>query len=242
VTFPRATLNRLPQEPSDGRHCFDVNGNGEINPMDECAGGHERVMQLPPQFRKEVDTPFQWVLMNWNPHGHVPPNVYTVPHFDFHFFIMDLEERDAIGPGPCGIVVDCDDFAAGRVPVPVDTVPKDYADVGAVEVAMGNHLVDLTAPEFNGRAFTHTFIYGAFAGAITFYEPMVTLRWFDGLHSGTIPSRCFGLKLPTTWSPPGWYPTEYCLRYRPNRDDYTVSLEQFVHRTGASLQESPVDG
>lgn len=233
VAFPRRTLSGLPSEPHDGHHCYDVDGDGAIDRHHECIGGHEHVMFLPAALRERVDTPFQWVLMNWNPAGHHPHEAYGRPHFDFHVYIQDLEERNAIEEGPCGLLVDCEDYARGTVPVPDAYRPRDYVDVGAVEAGMGNHLVDLSRPEFNGEPFTHTFIYGAFEGRISFYEPMITLDWFDGLSTGRVASDCFDLKLPTAWARSGWYPTAYCVRYRANRDDYTVSLERFAYRSAS---------
>jgi hypothetical protein len=36
------------------------------------------------------------VGLNWNPHGHIPPGVYDLPHFDFHFYIEPIEKIFAI--------------------------------------------------------------------------------------------------------------------------------------------------
>ncbi|HEY7597085.1 MAG TPA: hypothetical protein VH969_28315, partial [Actinophytocola sp.] len=99
-----------------------------------------------------------------------------------------------------------------------------------VEPAMGNHLVDPTAPEFNGTPFTHTWIYGVWNTKVTFFEPMITHAWFAGLRDGSINDGCFDFKLPSAWQESGWYPTKYCLRHRDNRSDLTISLENFVHR------------
>jgi len=41
---------------------------------------------------------------------------------------------------------------------------------------------------------------------------------------------CFPLKLPRAWERSGWYPTEYCLRYRENRDELITSMEGFVFK------------
>ena len=227
VEFPRSALSGLPSEPSDGRHCYDLDSDGAIDVHHECVGGHERVMMLP----EREKLPFEWVLLNWNPAGHHPPGVYSLPHLDFHFYQQALSERNAIGMGPCAELVDCDDFERATIPVPDAYRPQDHTDVGAVQGAMGNHLIDLTGPEFNGQPFTHTFIYGAFDGSISFMEPMITQAWFDDLFAGSRQSRCFAMKLPQAWEQSGWYPSEYCIRYRPNREDYTVSLEGLVYRT-----------
>ena len=40
--------------------------------------------------------PFTHITMNWNPHGHIPPGVYDVPHFDSHFYIINPAEWEQI--------------------------------------------------------------------------------------------------------------------------------------------------
>jgi hypothetical protein len=197
VAFPKSMLAGLPTNPpNDGKHCFDGNKDGRLDPHTECEGGHERVSTLPQTFRDTVDAPFTWALTNWNPRGHVPAGVYDVSHFDFHFYLTPLADRNRIRPGPCGGLVHCDDFARGRVPVPAAYRPPGYTDQGAVVVAMGNHLGDGTSPEFHGTPFTHTFIYGAYDGKITFYELMITKAFFQGMRDGTSPDTCQALKLP----------------------------------------------
>lgn len=168
--------------------------------------------------------------MNWNPSGHIPPGIYDVPHFDIHFYLTPNAERLAIRPGPCPVLVHCDDYPRGKILPAARYRTADHVDVDAVEPAMGNHLIDLTGPEFAGAPFTHSFIYGIWDGHISFYEPMVTHEWFTALRHGTRADACFAINLPQAWERAGWYPTEYCLRYRPNRDELTASLEGFVHR------------
>lgn len=227
VTFPRTMLSGLPTAMTDGHHCFDVDGNGQLDPMTECAGGHERELALPTALTQLSGMPLKWALVNWNPHGHGAPGVYDVPHFDFHFYTQPKAERDAIRPGPCGIIVNCEDFARGSIPVPPAYLPADYTDLQMVEVAMGNHLLDQTSPEWNGAPFTRTFIFGSYDGKISFLEPMITHAWLQGLATGQNASGCRPVKQPQAWQIAGWYPQQYCIRYRANRDDLTVSLENF---------------
>src|SRR5579884_2972855 len=40
--------------------------------------------------------PFKLVEIDWHPYGHPPAHVYTVPHFDAHFYVISKAERDAI--------------------------------------------------------------------------------------------------------------------------------------------------
>lgn len=233
VVFPAATLHRLPTTPTDGRHCYDLDRDGRIDTggMTECMGGHERVLDLPPALRGRRDVPLRWALVNYQPHGHGPPGVYTLPHLDFHFYLQSRADRDAIRPGPCGLLVDCADFERGRRPVPADYLPRDYTSVDAVEVAMGNHLVDLSAPEFTGGPFEQTFIYGSYDGRITFLEPMLATRLLHDLAAGRRRGGCVAVKQPRAWQAPGRYPGRYCVRYDASRTgQYTVSLEDLTLR------------
>lgn len=224
-------LDGLPFDPpNDGKWCFDKDGNGTVDPMTECVGGYENQLELGWNFQRKVNSPFTYVLANWNPHGHIPVGVYNVPHFDVHFYTNPDAERTAIRPGPCPVLVNCDDYELGKRLPDAKYLAPDFADVDAVEPGMGNHLIDPTGPEFNGEPFTHTWVYGVWDREVTFYEPMVTHEYFDGLRTGTINDGCFDFKLPSAWQESGWYPTKYCLRHRDNRDEITVSLENFVYR------------
>lgn len=230
LVFPAETLEGLPYDPpTAGLWCFDKDGDGEVDPMMECAGGYEDALQLGESFREEIDSPFTYVLNNWNPHGHMPPGIYDKPHFDVHFYMNPNEERLAIRPGPCDALVNCDDYELGKDLPDEQYRHPDFEDLDAIEPAMGNHLADLTAPEHNGEPFTHTFIYGTWDGEVTFYEPMVTYDWYADLASGSIEDACFEIKQPEAFAEAGWYPTEYCLRYRENRDELTTSLESFEY-------------
>jgi hypothetical protein len=225
------TLDGLPYHPpTAGLWCFDHNGDGTVDPMLECMGGYENALYLSDRYRKTVDTPFTYLLVNWNPRGHTPPGIYDVAHFDVHFYLNDNAERLKIRPGPCTELLNCDDYKLGKVLPAPRYIPADHKDVDALLPAMGNHLIDLTAAEFHGQPFTHTFIYGSWNGNMTFYEPMVTHQWFSSLVAGTRSDACFPLKLPQAWQRSGWYPNEYCLRYRENRHELIVSLERFAYR------------
>ncbi len=226
VRFSKLMLEGLPTAATDMHHCFDVDDDGTVNSHKECVGGHERILALPEALAERADITFKWLLLNWNGFGHVPPGVYNAPHFDFHFYTMSLEARNAIRPGKCGIVMNCEDFKRATVPVPARYFPAGYTDVGAAEVAMGNHLVDLNMPEFGEPSeFTHTFIYGTYDGDIIFYEPMITQAHFMSQVNS-----CTEIKLPAAWQTEGYYPTTYCIRYLKAEGAHTVSLEGFVRR------------
>ena len=56
--------------------------------------GNHWIVKLP---AKTSNTPFNHVSMHWNPNGHEPENIYTLPHFDFHFYSSTPEEVLEIG-------------------------------------------------------------------------------------------------------------------------------------------------
>ena len=44
------------------------------------------------------NTGFDHVMLDWNPAGHEPAHVYTLPHFDFHFYSITPAEVMAMMP------------------------------------------------------------------------------------------------------------------------------------------------
>lgn len=231
LSFPARTLRGLPTDPpTQGTWCFDKDGDGTVDPMMECTGGYENALPLNEQFLGHVNSPFTYLLVNWNPMGHMPPHVYDLPHFDIHFYLNENDERLAIRPGPCPALVNCEDYTLGKLLPAAKYRTADHVDLDAIEPGMGNHLIDTTGPEFHGERFTHAYIHGSWNSHLTFLEPMVTHEWFAGLVDGTRSDACFVTKQPQAWEVSGWYPTSYCLRYRENRDELTASLEGFVYR------------
>jgi uncharacterized protein len=173
---------------------------------------------------KASGTPFQFMMLDWNPDGHPPAGVYDTPHFDFHFYIQGFEDVMDIEPGPCS-GLNCDDFQRATKSVPPQYVPEGYIDVGSVVPYMGNHLVDVTSPEFNGQPFTRTWIYGVYDGAVSFYEPMITRESIVN-HV----NQCTALKLPQAYGEAGYYPTTYCSQFDARRNTYRIFVTDFVYR------------
>lgn len=239
VSISAKAMDTLPAEMSDGHQCFDRNGDGAIDRDTECHHMHERAMPLPSKAANRADIPFKWVLFNWNPMGHLPPGIYDTPHFDVHFMIEPIESIYSIDSGPCGPdFVRCDQFEIARKPVPAEYVAADYQNFDAIVPAMGNHLLDVKAPELHGAPFTRTWIYGAYDGRITFYEEMVTVDYLKSR-----PDTCHAIKQPAAVAVDGFYPTQSCLRYNATDEAYTVSMESFVYRdaTAAAAAEPAAD-
>jgi hypothetical protein len=229
VSLDKAALEGLPKEPNTTSRCFDKNGNGKMDEH-ECIGDYNVTFTLPEGDAAKAVAPFKWVSLNWNPHGHIPPAPppWAVPHFDFHFYIQDRDAVRKIRAGTCGELIDCEDFKKATRAVPAKYVHRDHINVDAAVPDMGNHLINSKAPELapKGPPFTHTFIFGAYDGRITFLEPMITHAYL-----ASSPSMCAPIKQPEAWEVAGFYPTKYCIRYLEKAGRYTVSLEGFANQS-----------
>jgi hypothetical protein len=229
VRLSAGALERLPAEPNRHSRCFDLDGNGSHGGH-ECIGDEQRILDLPAAMADDLQLPFKWLTLNWNAAGHPAP--YNRPHFDFHFFALEREKIEAIRPGRCGELTDCEDFERATRPLPAEYMPDGHISVGAVVPRMGNHLLDSRSPELaDSMPFTNTFIYGAFDRELIFWEPMITL---DVLRAAT--TRCFEIGLPRAFQRSGYYPTRYCVRRDGPSDGRTVSLEGFIYaEAGAAV-------
>lgn len=158
-------------------------------------------------------------LVDWNPHGHEPPGVYDLPHFDFHFYTLSNEERMDIpfmdpetytDPAPAGMYV-----------------PANYIELPGLVPAMGAHWVDVTSPELNGSVFTHTFIWGSYGGHFIFWEPMITHDYLMGM-----PDDVIDIPQPEAFETSGWYAKNYIIKYSEKPDQYTVALTNLMYHEG----------
>jgi hypothetical protein len=160
--------------------------------------------------------PFNFVLLNWNPNGHPPANIYDKPHFDFHFYSQTPEEVMAIGAS------EADSVKFNQVPG-TEYLPAKYVNTGHNIPMMGAHWIDVTSSELNGKPFTETFIYGSYEGRVTFYEPMITLEFLKNQkkYEREIP-------VPAKFQEAGWYPTVMKIVKHDGETD--VVLDKFVYR------------
>lgn len=88
--------------------------------------------------------PFNFVMLNWNPHGHPPAGIYDLPHFDLHFYMMPESEALAI-PGLPPTEMDPE-------PPLAKYIPENYVMIPGRVPGMGCHWEDTTAPEYNGAS------------------------------------------------------------------------------------------
>jgi hypothetical protein len=230
IVFSASALDGLPASGSDQHHCFDRNKDGVVDLATECYADYEFVVPLPDVVSRHSEIPFKWVFLNWNHHGHSPPGVWDLPHFDIHFVIEPIALLLGIESGPCSPSLDgyvrCDQHERALKPVPPNYMHPDFRAGRTVVPAMGLHWYDPTTPEFRKlQVFTLSWLYGAYDGKVTFYEDMVTRAFLLSK-----PSTCFPIKAPPAVGLSGFYPTVSCVRHSATAAEYTVSLEQFIFR------------
>lgn len=161
---------------------------------------------LPLHQKAQALTAFDHLTVDWNPRGHPPEGINTVPHFDFHFYMMPLEERLAIPFGPA-------------TPVPDGYMPDGWFMDPVNIPRMGAHWSDRSVAP---GTFEATMIYGSYAGKVTFVEPMITLEELT-----TDQGRNIDYAQPDIYQEHGvWYPTDYS--YYRSGDKYYVVLSDFV--------------
>jgi hypothetical protein len=184
-------------------------------------------LQLPAQ----SPAPYRFAELDWNPHGHVPPGVYTVPHFDFHFYMVPKSARDAIDPANPQFAAQASNLPAGDLVPPFYVVPGPPAAVAVPH--MGVHWSDVRSPELQGllgnpagyQPFTKTFIYGSWDGNFTFLEPMVTREYLL-----THPDAVSPISVPARHAQSGWYPTSYRVTYDAQAKEYRIGLSGMMER------------
>jgi hypothetical protein len=175
---------------------------------DTCCGGEETVLHLP---AKAPATPFTHVVLNWNPHGHPPAGIYDKPHFDFHFYLISEKVRAGIQATD----------QKTMLPPPAQNIPKGWIAWPEATSRMGVHWADMKSPEFHGQPFTYTFIYGAYDGKVSFFEPMIT-RAFLLSHPDVVAP----IEQPEVPADQRFQPKQYRVRYDASRHEITVAMDR----------------
>lgn len=182
-------------------------------------GSHAHYNEYLLRMHPQNPTPYRFVGLNWNPSGHEPEQIYGLPHFDFHFYTITVEERNAIDPADPQWAQ-----KANNVPAP-EYVPARYVPaappipgITPADIAvprMGVHWMDVASPELTGATFTETFIYGSWNGKMIFAEPMITRAFLE-----TRPD--YSRTLPTAQQ--GYNPGSYRIYWNEGTKEYRVAL------------------
>lgn len=188
-------------------------------------GAHETLLALPSDISV---APFDHISFDWQPNGHAPDGVYTLPHFDVHFYMMTGAERDAISSTRPA-------FATEAAATPTASlVPAGYVPTPDVLERMGIHWIDPSSPEFTPAGFSRTFIYGFWNGHLNFLEPMLTKDFVESVKMMPGQSATFTIPQPAAYEKAGHYPTLYGVRYDADAQAYDIVLEGLMLQTAAT--------
>ncbi len=203
----------------------------------EHVDSHEYILPMPQQ----NGTPFKFLELDWNPQGHEIPGIYTIPHFDFHFYTITKAERDLIVPSDAQFQQKADNLPpAAMVPQFYSTLTPPNTPTPAVP-KMGVHWIDVRSPEIQAllghpelaKPFTTTFIYGSWNGRFTFVEPMITRDFILGRRTAaTAAQRDSVIPLPmgAQASPAGMYPAAYRIAWDAAANEYRIALTQLTQK------------
>lgn len=139
------------------------------------------IIPLPAAVRKA--TGFDHLTIDWESHGH-PPTLFAVPHFDFHFYMVDPAVEMA---------VDCTDLRKpGLLPagyaLPDLTIPGMGEFIGLCVPGMGMHA--MLADEVDQvEPFGASMIVGYYGGDAVFLEPMIS-------HAKLLEAKGFSMAVP----------------------------------------------
>lgn len=172
-------------------------------------------------------TPYRFVELDWNPHGHGGP--HTAPHFDFHFYRVPLSVRNEID-------LKAPDFEARAARLPsAEELPAGYVSThvllnttpaGMTVPRMGLHWVDPASPELppQSKPFTTTFIVGTWDGQVVFDEPMITREFLLAHRAGQADADSMPIPVTRRYARPGHYPTSYGITWDERQREYRVAL------------------
>ncbi len=185
-------------------------------PMPATGNTPELVLPLPTDL---TETVFNHATLTWMPNGHPPAGTFDKPHFDVHWYLTTIAERDVMSPAN-------PQYAAKAAMRPgADFEPLNYVPDPFAVPRMGTHWTDRTAPEHHGGTFTRTFIYGFYEGKLAFIEPMLTVAFLQSNASAEM-----DIPQPARYQRSGPYPTKWAIRHDVTRREYRVELLGFVKR------------
>jgi hypothetical protein len=200
---------------------------------------HEYLLAMPAQNA----TPYKFVELDWNPGGHEPAGVYDTPHFDFHFYTIDVAQRNAIDPASPRYAAEGDKLpeAAYIPPFYALPVPPGTPASATAIPRMGVHMLDMRSPEIQGllgnpqgyKPFTTTFIHGSWDGRLIFWEPMITRAHILSKKTAIDPAeqdQVIPLPIPQRYAAPGRYPAAYRIAWDAQAKEYHVALAQLTQR------------
>jgi hypothetical protein len=212
----------------------DVVSVGATVPLASIEGAPaDEHMHWPPRAATALDLPADAApisgLMHlttfWEPMGH-PPGPYLTPHFDFHFYLISQEERNAIDCSESGKPVALPvGYGMIDVALPPDMVAMTGTStlVGLCVPQMGMHSLLVTELE-SEDTFRGSMVIGYYQQKPIFIEPMISREML-------MEKRSFTLPIPEIPGASGNYPREFRADFDDATQSYRFTFSAFAPAT-----------
>lgn len=186
-------------------------------------------MVWPPALLADVRLPeaaraqsgFSHLTVLWESMGH-PPGPFLTPHFDFHFYTVSQEERNAIDcadlskPAALAQGYVLPDFA---LPPPMVELTKQETLVGLCVPQMGMHSLEGLLME-GTDPFRGTMVLGYYKAGLIFIEPMISKAML-------MEKASFELPIPTVPGATAPYARAFRADYNAEKDTYRFVFSGF---------------
>jgi hypothetical protein len=194
---------------------------GALTGLTDNGDGSTHVIPL--HLKARQLTPFNHIGLNWRNHGHAggPPGTFTSEHFDFHFYMISNEERQAIPAWSPSTTAAFNNWP------PDGYLPSDYGTgpgAAGAEPQMGKHWSPIDLSPY--LPFSKIMIYGSFNGKVIFVEPMVKLDYL----LSNVDSKENAYSQPLHFAKAGYYPTKYNVYHDTKTGNTNITLSNFVAR------------
>jgi len=194
-------------------------------PTDDAQPDIKLAVSLPPEVSA---TPFNYIDVTYRPRGYPGlPAVFDVPRFSIDFSLLSPQERDLICPnsdtsGPLPACIGDELAQAIKTPEP-GTLPEGLVTDSFGEAGYGVRYYDT---DISIDPLTSFYEYGFFDGRLSSMDVVVTKALLE-----TQPDFAYPIKLPTSYSKSGYYPTDYKIIYDRTSQEYRVSYSGLTYHS-----------
>ncbi len=190
------------------------------------------------------DQTFTFVEIDWNTEGEPrgPNGSFASPHFDFHFYMLSMEEMEreltcvsSNGKTCDALLTDYDQMRRFQNMPEASYIPDLYrADVGSAIPVMGLHLLDMTI-DYTVDGVNHypVLIYGTFDGHVMFAEASVTLYTLQDAMAAPDQRLSYLFRQPAAFERAIDWPTEFVIEYLPDTGGFRAGFTGFARHEAA---------
>lgn len=170
-------------------------------------------------------TAFNHVMFNWNSHRHQPVELFGKPHFDIHFYMVDMATVAGIDPNKPDFATRAAHLSDWKY-IPRDYVTPPGSPAENTVPAMGLHWIDATEGFEPGKYdFKQSSSTGRGTAHTRLSNQMMAREWM--LTKQAVQK---DIKQPQAYQRSGYLPTTYRVHYDDQAKEYSISLGGMITR------------